>query len=420
MLRRILNSYRNAYRGVPRDVWLLSLVLLVSRSGTMVLPYLSIYATREQGIPPMSVGWLLAFYGVGGVVSAILGGWITARIGAIATQVLSFALSIPGFLILERAASFEQMCGALLYLGIAVEMMRPAANTATIEFCTDESQHTRALAVNRLAVNLGMSIGPTVGGFLAVLDYRWLFWGNAIGAAAAILVMLATFGTGRKIAKQATSATSDPPMDGAGKAVRARSPWRDGRYVAFCALNALVSIVFFQFLGTYPLYLNEQYHLSEDQIGLLFAVNTIVIVLFELILVNAIRDLPLVRVFAWGHLLGCAGFGLLPLAVGSPFAAGYAWCVVTMLILTAGEMLAMPLGAAYAARRSTPANRGHYMGVYASSFSIAVLVAPVVGMWLYARNPHLVWYSGLIAGSAVFIGLLKIADLEKSSNGDGG
>ena len=177
MLRRIATGYRNAFRGVPRKVWLLSLVLLVSRCGMMVLPFLSIYATRELGFPPITVGWLLSVYGLGGILGGFLGGWMTGRLGSIRTQILSFALAIPAYVLLGQARDLSTACLYLLYLSTAVELFRPAANTATIEFCDDESQHPRAMAVNRLAVNLGMSIGPTLGGFLAVINYQYLFWG---------------------------------------------------------------------------------------------------------------------------------------------------------------------------------------------------------------------------------------------------
>ncbi len=411
MLRRVVTSYRNAFRGVPRNVWLLSLVLLISRCGTMVLPFLSIYATRELGFTPMKVGWLLSTYGVGGIIGGLLGGWLTGRMGAIRTQIVSFGTSVPGFLLLGQARGFGEACLDLFLLSIAIEIFRPAASTATIEFCDNPGQHTRAMAVNRLAINLGMSIGPTLGGFLAVVNYQLLFWGNAAGVAAAMLLMLGLFGwrAPSHSTSQGIAATGQPAA-----VSHRRSAWRDARYLAFTVLNILAAIVFFQFLGTYPLYLNTQYQLSEVQIGILYAVNTIVIVLFELVLVNAVVNLPLMRVYAWGQLLSCLGFGLTPLAVGCSFGVGYAWCIVTMLILTTGEMLSMPLGAVYAARRSTTVTRGQYMGLYAASFSIAILIAPIAGMWLYDRNPHGVWYCGLIIGGLVFPGLLRIADRERS------
>lgn len=414
MLQRIAASYREAYRGVPRNVWLIALTLLVSRSGTMVLPFLSIYVTRELGFRPLDVGWLLATYGLGAIGGGLLGGWLTARCGAMRVQIGSLALSMPGFVVLGQLDHFLSVCIGLFCLSIAIEAFRPACGTATVNFCSHRSQHTRAMAVNRLAVNLGMSIGPPVGGFLAALNYELLFWANAATAGAAMLLMLVLFGWKADSAITGSSGSGTRSADQPTKEGpdTGRSPWADPRYLVFLLFNILGAVVFFQFLGTYPLYLNEQYRLQEHQIGLLYGVNTVVIVLFELVLINYVRRFSMMRIFAWGQLLSCLGFGLLPLAAGAEWAVACAWCVATMLILTLGEMLSMPIGMAYVAQRSTTTNRGPYMGLYSTSFSVALLVSPVIGLKIYEINPHLLWYLCLILGAGVFLGLLAIADRE--------
>ena len=95
---------------------------------------------------------------------------------------------------------------------------------------------------------------------------------------------------------------------------------------------------------------------------------------------------------------------------------GALYCVFSMIVLTLGEMLTSPLGPAWTARRSGPANRGKYLSLYVTSFSFAVLIAPVSGMWLYDINPHLVWYVSLIIGGLVFFGLMMLADREHSAS----
>jgi MFS family permease len=408
MWQRIFTAYRNSFRGLPRNVWLLSLILLVNRSGTMVLPYLSLYATDRLGFEPWVAGWALACYGLGGIVAGLLGGWLTERLGSIRTQTLSFALSAPGFVVVGQQETLAGLCAGLLYLGIAIELMRPAANTATIGFCDDPSQHARALGVNRLAVNIGMSVGPTIGGFLAGANYAWLFLGNAIGAVASLVLTLVLFGWGNGDAGDGPALEIRFPVEPAPEKTPPPPVWRDQPFLVFCLFNMLSAIVLFQFLGTYPLYLKEAYSFREYGIGLLFAVNTTVIILFELVLVNALQRLLPIRVFAWGQLLSCLGFGLLPLAAGAWLPLGYAWCVATMLVLTVGEMLAMPMGAAHVARCSTAKTRGRYMGLFASSFSVAFLAAPLAGTALYQINIHLVWYCCLLAGVVVFFGLLRL------------
>ena len=113
MLQRIITGYRNAFRGLPRNVWLLSMVLLVNRSGTMVLPCLSLYATTRLGFEPYVAGIALAACGLGGIVSGFIGGWLTERIGTLRTQLLSFALSTPGFLMLGQLETIASLSAGL-------------------------------------------------------------------------------------------------------------------------------------------------------------------------------------------------------------------------------------------------------------------------------------------------------------------
>lgn len=405
MYSKLAAKYRAAYSGVPRNVWLIALVLLVSRSGTMVLPFLAIYCRKELDFEPSTIGWLLGAYGVGSIQAGLLGGRLTQWIGSIPTQILSLILAIPGFVMVGMVTDFYWLMICLFYLSLAVEMMRPACTTATVEFCKSEAQHTKAFAVNRLAVNLGMTLGPAIGGFLVLIDYQLIFYANALSTAGALILMLRFFGW---------NYSTQPVQKKDEVELSTRSPFLDKRFIVFCMLNTLAACVLFQFMGTYPLYLKEQYAFEEYHIGLLFAVNTVVIVKFELLLVSAIAKFPLLKTFAWGQLFSCLGFGLLPFAVGSEFRVGAAYCVFTMLILTLGEMLTSPLGPAYAARRSSAGNRGRYMGVYVTSFSVAVLIAPIAGMWLYDQNPHLVWYAGLVIGGVVFGLLMLLARIEEA------
>ena len=74
MIQRLFRRYQAAFSGVPRNVWLITLILLVSRSGTMVLPFLAIYCRQELGLEPRAIGFLLSAYGVGSVLAGLLGG----------------------------------------------------------------------------------------------------------------------------------------------------------------------------------------------------------------------------------------------------------------------------------------------------------------------------------------------------------
>ena len=100
LFRSIRDRYHQAYSGLPKEVWLISITLLISRCGTMVLPFIAIYFKDELAFKPFTIGILLAVYGAGSVIGTLCGGWLTNVIGPLRVQVLSLALSIPAFLML--------------------------------------------------------------------------------------------------------------------------------------------------------------------------------------------------------------------------------------------------------------------------------------------------------------------------------
>ncbi|MGE3966020.1 MAG: MFS transporter, partial [Planctomycetota bacterium] len=152
--------------GVPAGVWGLSAVILVNRAGTMVMPFLSLYLTQKLGLPKESAGIVIATYGAGAMVGVMLGGYLSDRIGPATVMLTSLVLSAVALLILGglRTSGDIQVC--LFLFAVVADMFRPA-NAAAIATACPARYQSRAFAVQRLAVNAGMTIGPAIGGYLA-------------------------------------------------------------------------------------------------------------------------------------------------------------------------------------------------------------------------------------------------------------
>src|SRR5262249_40489692 len=164
--------------GLPREVWLLSLVTFVQRSGTMVLPFLTLYLTTQRGFSVREAGGVLSLYGVGAIGGAYIGGWLSDRLGSITTQLLSMSLSAGGLIVLSTLYSPHGIVAMVILLSILAEGGRPA-NAATLTELSPPSLHVRVFGLRRLGMNLGMSIGPAVGGVLVAYSYLWLFFVEA-------------------------------------------------------------------------------------------------------------------------------------------------------------------------------------------------------------------------------------------------
>jgi predicted MFS family arabinose efflux permease len=318
-------------------------------------------------------------YGLGAIAGSWLGGWLSDRIGATRTQQGSLIAGGFAFLWLSVLDGVYGITAAVLVLSILVEAFRPAV-MADVSQRAPEEIRVRAFALLRLAANLGMGIGPAVGGYLALRSYRWLFVADAITCWLACLLLILMLDPVRGERPGKRSATKDT------------SPWSDGPFLLLMSLVVVMAAALFQVWITLPVYFRDGYGFREDTIGLLLALNPIIIVLFEMLLIRWAERLPRLQLVGPGCFLMCAGMALMPLGRSFGFAA------FTIAIWTVGEMLALPLTSAVVADRATPESRGRYMGLYSMAFSIAFVFAPAGGTIIYdTLGPTWLWYGiGLV------------------------
>jgi predicted MFS family arabinose efflux permease len=386
MFRAVARAYQSAFSGLPRECWILAGALLVNRSGTMVLPFLSLWLTQERGLALPRAAVILALYGFGSIAGSGLGGGLSDRIGATRMQQISLAGGGVALLWLGTLQHFATIAGAAFVAGLALDAFRPAV-MADMARRAPPSIQVRAFALLRLAANLGMGIGPAVGGFLALVGYRWLFVADALTCWLAAGVL--TFALTRPAATEAVRAGDSARAGG--------SVLTDVPFLLLLGLSVALASVFFQTLSTLPLYLHREHGFREDKIGMLLALNPLIIVFCEMILVHWAERRDRLRLIGLGALLICTGFGLIPLDASTPFLA------FTIAIWTLGEMLALPQLNTVVARRAGPGRHGHYMGMYTMSFSAAFAFAPGLGTWIYDHfGPRTLWLAIGALGPALF------------------
>lgn len=372
MVKAIIQLYRRSYEGLSPAAWLLALVMLINRAGSMVIPFLGIYMSSELGFSKPQIGMVLGCFGLGSVCGSWLGGWLTDRFGNVSVQAWSLVLVIPFFLLLPQFGSFPAVALIIFMLALVADIFRPANSVSVARYAKPENI-TRAYSLNRMAVNLGFSIGPALGGFLAKFSYDWIFYGNAIAAGAAVLVFLYFFSNRKprntipqEIKPETTSSAEEP----------ARNAYLDGPFIIFNILCFLFSLGFFQLLSTLPLFYQEAHHLSSDQIGLLLGFSGFVIVLFEMVFVHIVEHRFSVRqIMLWGTAITGTSY----LMLNGNF--GMSWLFLTMFVLSTGEMLALPFSATVAIKRATIQTQGAYMGFNSLAFAAANIFSPYLGTY---------------------------------------
>lgn len=356
--------YKNAYTGLSRSTWYLSLVMLINRSGTMVIPFMTIYCTQSLRFTIVQAGFVMGLFGFGAIVGAVIGGRITDRFGFYPQQVASLMLGGCMFIITGYQHSYLSLCISTFVLSVCNESFRPANATAIVYYSKEENR-TRSYSLNRLAINLGWAVGGALGGFLASINYKLLFWVDGctnIAAAFLLLKLLPFIKTGTKHFKEKYKPVTQPA-------------YRDKIYVTFIAFTILYAACFFQVFTILPVFYKTQWNLDEQFIGFLMALNGIIIVVIEMILVYSLEGTkPLTTFIRTGVFLVGTGYALVNILPASSWSA-----IINITIITIGEILSMPFMNSFWIKRTSKTNRGQYAAMYTIAWSIAQIAAPTLG-----------------------------------------
>jgi predicted MFS family arabinose efflux permease len=367
----------------------------------MVLFFLSLYLTRQLDYSVSAAGRLLTLYGIGSLIGSYLGGYYSDKFGAIRVQIVSLVSAGIGYILLSRLDSVYAIASMLFVLAVLAEAFRPANSTAIAEACPPQLR-PRGYALNSLAINLGITIGPAVGGVLAALRYQYIFWVDGITCIMAAVVLLYFF---RKNTHRYSGTSGDIETR------KSSDFWKDRIFLFVLVLLFFCGLVFVQLFNTWPIHVREVFGISERFIGLYLTLNATMIVLLEMPLIHKIEKYNPLKIIALGSFLLGIGFSLTAIA-GSVFYIG-----VTVVIWTIGEMLVFPLVTAFIAGRSTEKNRGVFMGMYNIAFSLAVVFGPFIGTGIYDYwKPNILWLFCGVLGLITCIGFLYLHVLLKTAD----
>jgi predicted MFS family arabinose efflux permease len=394
-MSRIIQLYKNAFGGLSRPAWMLALVMLINRSGTMVMPFLGIYLTSGLGFSLKEAGVVLSCFGVGSMAGSFLGGWLTDKFGSFYIQFLSLVLGGILFLVVAGISDYHTLAIGVFILSTVAETFRPANSSSVSHYARPENI-SRAFSLNRMAINLGFSVGPAIGGLLAAISFKWLFIADG---ATCIIAGLLFFFYFRNVKGHQPARKQEIAEDTAFK-----TAYHDIRFIGFIALTALFAILFFQLFVSLPLYYRDVYHMSEGKIGALIAFNGVIVFTMEMVMVYILSHrIALNKLIATGLILVGAGFAVLNLA----FHPGI--LVLSMVILSIAEIFAMPFMMTYAVKRSGVSNRGSYMGLYSFAYSTGHVFSPLITLWIIDRYGFIpLWWLSGIFGVIVGIGFLIV------------
>ena len=346
-MKKLYFNYLNTFKGLSTEVWWLALITLINRAGTMVIPFLSLYLTKSLDFSLKDVGWIMSCFGLGSVLGSWLGGKLTDKIGYYKVMKTSLFLTGLFFLGLQYVTTFYGFCIGIFLVMLVADTFRPAMFVALSAYSKPENK-TRSVTLIRLAINLGFSAGPAVGGIIITsLSYSGLFWVDGVTCILATFLLMKVLNP--KKAKVLDEIKTENPI----------SVFSDKAFWVFFVAMFIFGFVFLQYFSTMPLYYENIHNLSEFDIGLLMGMNGFLIFLLEMPLIKWLEESKYSkeRLMFVGLLLTAISFLVLNLT---------GWVgvlVIGMLFMTIGEMIAFPFSNAFVMERAKKGKSRRIYGI---------------------------------------------------------
>ncbi|CAH0296061.1 Multidrug resistance protein MdtG [Pedobacter sp. Bi27] len=384
MFKLIFNTYKTSFSGLSRETWLLSIVMMFNRCGSMAVPFMGLYVTQSLHRSEMDAGLIITLFGVGSILGSATGGKLTDMIGFRPVQILSSIVGGLLFILFSTITHFYSLCILTVVISFFSEAFRPANFTAVAHYAA-EGTITRSYSLNRLAVNIGWSVGISLAGIIASINYKLLFIVEGGVSIIVGLLILSFLPQVKDFIKKAKENASNMII---------LKPWEDIFYVKFILLTTVFITCAFLMFRVVPVFFKEQWHIDEFQIGIIIGINGAVIALFEMIMINKIEAKRSPMFFI---IVGAVLFAVSYIILSAPVSFHIAAAILTIVVFTCGEMLTLPFINTIVISRSNEHNRGLYAAGYTLSWSCAQVFGPYFG-FLIAKNFGYNWlWIGLAA-----------------------
>jgi MFS family permease len=372
------------YHEFPRLFWVVVVVSFIDRiGGTLLFPFFALYITQKFNVGMTQAGILLGMSSLFGLIGSTVGGALTDKFGR--KQLILFglifsAVSTLGFGLVN---DFSVLFPLMVVVGLLSSVAHPA-HDAMIADILPEKQRQEGFGILRVVGNLSWIIGPTIGGFVANINFFYLFVIDAVisGIVAAIIF--------RVIPETKPEAHAHEQHESFWQTlIGYRVVLKDFAFMAFMVAGLLMMVVYLQMYGSLSVYLRDNHNISPSGYGFLMTTSAITVVFFQFWVSRLIKYRPPFLMMAVGTVFYMIGFTLFGLVTA------YFLFALNIVIITIGEMIVVPTSQAIAANFAPETMRGRYMAIFGLSWAIPSTVGPgAAGYILDHYNPNLLWYIG--------------------------
>ena len=398
-LRPVAAYLRSLNPDLPRPVWLLQAGGLANWLGQgIAYPFLVIYLHNVRGISLDTAGLVLAFSAAVGLVAFPVAGAVVDRVGGRLTLGAALVVQATGYALFPLVHDAWQAFAVAAIVGAGVGGFWPGQSTLLAGLISEDRRHA-AYSVQRIAMNLGFGLGGLTGGLIATTENATSFTALFLINAATCLVFVSVlFGVPEP---ELEDATEEEERGGYGALLRDRT------LLSILGLNALFVSAGYAQLELLPAFAKNETDVSEVGIGLIFFVNTLSVVLAQLPLMRLLEGRRrMLAYLALGFVWAAGWLGVLAAGIWFTAAAAVAVIAAATIAIGLGECIHGVVHAPLIIDLAPTRQRGRYIALSGTSWSVGFIVGPAVGGVILDSAPLALWPAA--AAAALVGGLLAL------------
>ncbi|MHA1241876.1 MAG: MDR family MFS transporter [Promethearchaeota archaeon] len=389
----MMEKIKIAYKEYPSAFKVLVLASFIDMvGGALLFPFFALYITERFGVGMTQVGFLFTLFSAGSIISGMVGGALADKYGRRIMILIGLVISGVGSIFMGLVDNLNIFYILAAILGLVGDIGGPARQAMVVDLLPSEKQ-TEGFGIMRVAMNLAVTAGPILGGFLATQSYMLLFIADAVSSLITAVIVFIV------IPETKPEKPKDEPEETVIKTIIGyKEVLKDGVYILFLSVSAIMVIVYMQMNSTLSVFLRDVHGFPLQSFGLLLSMNAFMVVLFQFWIAKRISKYAPMKVIAIGALFYVVGFGMYG------FVSAVYLFFIAMIIITIGEMIVTPIQQTVVAKFAPEDKRGRYMAMFGFHWAIPSLFGVLLaGLVMENIGPNWVWY---FAGILSFISVV--------------
>ena len=373
-LKRLIKEY-------PNQFWLMAFGMLMSTVGTsMIWPFMTIYVTEKLNVGLAVVTSLITLNAVITLLFSFIAGPIADKIGRKWVMIISLAGNGALYILLSYANSLPVFALLMGLRGVFQPLYQIGSDAMMADMILPQKR-AEGYSILRMSNNLGVAIGPAIGGFVTSSSYTLAFFMAAGGLLTYSLLLILK--AKETLKKDTTLANLNERFGGYDQVLR------DKRFVSFNLVYAFCFITASMIWVLLAVYAKHNFGIPERIYGFIPTTNAIMVVAFQFLITRQTKKRNPLKVMAFGAIFYAAA----SIIIG--FGNGFLLFWIAMIVMTLGELIMVPTATTFSANLAPADKRARYMSIHGMSHGISSAIGPLLGGMLNdSFSPQAPWFAG--------------------------